>query len=58
MTAPRVPGDIPLPEFPRLAELTAGEAGTTGHAVLDALLAGLRERAAAETVVAYYDDAP
>ncbi|MDN3297951.1 hypothetical protein QWM81_28725 [Streptomyces ficellus] len=49
--------DIPLPEFPALAELAAQGGGATGHPVLDAVLAGVRERAG-ETVVAYYDDAP
>ncbi|MFC8919030.1 hypothetical protein ACGF5F_01495 [Streptomyces sp. NPDC047821] len=58
MSAARVPGDVPLPEFPALARLTARDTrATTGHPVLDAVLADLRDRAP-DTVVASYDDAP
>ncbi|NEE07608.1 hypothetical protein G3M58_14250, partial [Streptomyces sp. SID7499] len=48
----------PLPSFSRLAAL-AEEGGTTGHPILDAVLAGLRNRSAdAGAPVAYYEDAP
>ncbi|MEV3989164.1 hypothetical protein AB0J57_09645 [Streptomyces sp. NPDC049837] len=57
MSAARVPGDAPLPEFPALAAMTGDDGPVTGHPVLDAVLAVVRERAG-QSVVAYYDDAP
>lgn len=57
MSAPRVPGDVPLPEFPALTRMTGDDGPLTGHPVLDAVLAVVRQRAG-ESVVAYYDDAP
>jgi hypothetical protein len=52
-------GSGPLPEFPALAGLVADGHGESGHAVLDAVLTGLRQRMAEGTMpVAYYEDAP
>ncbi|MFP1626648.1 YxD-tail cyclophane-containing RiPP peptide [Streptomyces sp. 5K101] len=58
MTSPSDDSGTPLPAFGTLAAF-ARDGGTTGHPVLDAVLAGLGERAAeAAPAVAYYEDAP
>ncbi|MCX4674302.1 hypothetical protein OG413_03035 [Streptomyces sp. NBC_01433] len=58
MTSPSDDSSTPLPVFGSLAALV-DHGGATGHPVLDAVLAGLRDRSAeAGPSVAYYEDAP
>ncbi|MGP3951918.1 hypothetical protein [Streptomyces sp. 7N604] len=61
MTPASDESDTPLPEFAGLGLGPGpGPEKLPDHPVLSAILAGLRDRAAAddETVVAYYEDAP
>ncbi|MFI8433182.1 YxD-tail cyclophane-containing RiPP peptide [Streptomyces sp. NPDC079020] len=58
MTVPPDDSSTPLPSFGSLAALV-DRGGATGHPVLDAVLAGLRDRSAESgPCVAYYEDAP